>query len=580
MEANSSRGWAIKTAWDAHTLLGIERPPGQEMSLLLDEYFEHGPAVGVDWTWLGPETRGGLLAYTIPYDAGRDRTSTGQTVERSGETRALVLAEHQARLSEHWRLQADGAYVSDATFVDAYFDQVARHRRELENAVYLRRTDHNSQFTGEAKGSFNDFIVNEYLVQSQGYTVSRLPEATYTRLADDVLANVAPGLLTYSSQTRLGRVAVDMDEETAEDRGFITPRQSLAFFGVLPGQSPADALRALGYMSRYVTRFDTRHEVSAQLNAGALQITPFGTGRFTTWDHDFTDFSPDADERYRFWGGAGARVGTAFQRVNNSVESRLLDLHRTRHIVEPSVTVMASDTTIDREDLPIYDESVESIAQGDMIRIAVDQTWQTYRGGPGRQRSVDVLKVDAELVFGDDTGPGRSPIGRWIDYRPEASSIGDFAGFSAVWQVSEVVAVAGETVYDLDASQPDRTVVGGSIQHSPEFSTWGDIRFINSQDQTYASVGAQYQLTPKYAVEGWAAYDTDRDDLQNINVQIRRAMPNVWLGVGLSYNNINEEASLSVVFEPRGLLGGGGGGGGAGRSGFGAGAARSPLLGG
>jgi hypothetical protein len=121
-------------------------------------------------------------------------------------------------------------------------------------------------------------------------------------------------------------------------------------------------------------------------------------------------------------------------------------------------------------------------------------------------------------------------------------------------------------------------VIGGVIQHAPEFSTWADVRFINSQDQTYATVGAEYELTPKYAVQGWAAYDTDRNDLQNLGIEVRRAMPNVWLGFGVTYNNINGDTSFGIVFQPRGLLGGGTRGG-LGRTGFGAGASRSPLLG-
>lgn len=578
IDASSGHGIGIKTGWNGASLLGIDLPPGQTLDFLADYYFERGPALGADWEWSGDRARGAAVVYSLPYDAGSDLTSTGRKVDRSGDLRMIALGEHRTQLNEKWELWAQGFWISDATFVDAWFDTLARNRREFENSVYLKRNGVRSSLTAEVKSNFVDFISNEYLLQSQGYTVERAPEATYTRLADDVLAGLAPGLLTYTSDYRVGRVAFEFDEEEADDRGFQTLAQSGALFGILPSQSPADALRAQGLNSESVTRFDTRHELSAQLRAGPLNVTPFATGRFTGWDHTFTDFSPEADEKHRWWGSVGGEVSTEISRIDNGVHSRLLDLHRIRHIVTPRLALWSARTTIDREDLPVYDEGVESIEQGDAMRLALDQRWQTYRGGPGRSRAVDVFTLDLELVMSDKTGPARSPIGRWIGYRPEGSSLGDFATAATTWQVSEVVALAGHTVFDLDSHQQDRTSIGGMIQHTPDFATFGDLRYINSQDQTFADVGLQYVLTPKYAMSGYASYDTDRGRFQVIGGEIRRAFPNVWLGVSASYNDINENLSLGIVVQPRGLPGISGRASG---QRFGAGfGGRSPLLGG
>ncbi len=579
IEGSSGKGWAVKTTWNAASLLGLDLPPGQTLNLSIDEYFERGPAFGLDYRWEGPRAEGGAAAYMLPYDAGSDLTSTGRRVDREGDLRMLAVGEHQARLNDHWSLWAQGFWISDATFVDAWYDWLARNRREFENSIYVQRAGDRSLFTAEGKALFVDFIANEYLLQSQGFAVQRAPEATYARLADNLLGKAAPGLLSYSSEHLLGRVAFEFDEEEANDRGFVTFAQAQALFGILPGQSPGDALRAQGLNTEAVTRFDTRHEVSAQLRAGPLSVTPFGVGRLTAWDETFESFSPDADEHYRLWGALGAEISTEISRVNNRVASRLFDLHRMRHIVSPSLTVWSAGTTIDGQDLPPYDMGVESIAQGDALRLALEQTWQTYRGGPGRSRAVDVFTLNAEIVATDNTGPARSPIGRWVAYRPELSSLRDFAGLSGTWQVSEVVATAVETVYDMDIHQQARTSVGGMIQHTPDFSTSADLRYINSQDQTFADVGLQYILTPKYAFNAYAAYDTDRGEFQVIGGEIRRAFPNVWLGVNVGYNGINENMSFGIVVQPRGLPGV------TGRGGlFGGGAAfgggRSPLLGG
>lgn len=577
VESSRGSGFAVKTGWNGFSLLGMDAPEGQAFELLADEYFQRGPAVGADWSWRAQDAQAALLAYSLPHDAGSDLASTGRRVTREGEFRGMALGEYRAQVSEHWTLRAQAFWISDGTFVDAFFDHLQRNHRELENSLEARRTDDSTSLALTVKASSVDFIPTDYLLQGQGYTVRRLPEVTYTRLADDLLPDAAPGLLTYSSETRAGLLALEFDDVLARDRGFTSPALSQQLFGITPDQSIADALRAQGLGSSNVARFDTRHEVSAQLSAGPVQVTPFVVGRFTAYDQAFASFSPEADERSRTWGAAGVHAATEVQRIDNSVNSRLFDLHRIRHIVSPSVTLWTSGASIRRDDLPIYDESVESIAQGDVLRLALNQTWQTQRGGPGRMRSVDVLRFDTELVFSDNQGAARSPIGRFIASRPEQSSLGDFLGVSAAWQVTEVVSLAAQSVYDLDLHQQARSSLGAMIQHSPEFSTFADLRYINSQDQTFADVGVRYILTPKYTVSAFAAYDTDRANFQSINAELRRALPNVWLGVGVTYNEITGDTTFGLVLQPRGITGSGGRGGG---FGTGIGSGRSSLLGG
>jgi hypothetical protein len=247
-------------------------------------------------------------------------------------------------------------------------------------------------------------------------------------------------------------------------------------------------------------------------------------------------------------------MGTELQHVDNSVESRLLDLHRIRHIIQPSMTIWYAGTTIDGVDLPVYDDGVESLAEGTAVRMAVDQTWQTQRGGPGRWRSVDVFKFNAELVVSSGDVNQESPIGRYVDYRPEYSNLGNtFATLDAAWQVTEVFGLGANMVYDFDINQPARTDVGAIIQHNPDFSTYLDVRYLNAENSTIFILGADYDLTRKYAVSGNVQYDTELGEIQSISGEVRRRYPNVILGFGASYNNITGETSFSFVFQPVGV---------------------------
>ncbi len=155
---------------------------------------------------------------------------------------------------------------------------------------------------------------------------------------------------------------LNFTEPTAREMGFDSVERAREAFGLLPDESLADRLRARGFTESGVLRADTRHEFSSQIDLGPVNLTPFVVARGTIYDRAFEEFSPDADDSFRLWGAAGMRVATTIQHVDNDVDNRFLDLHRIRHIIEPSITAWSSASTLDQNDLPLYDEHVESLA--------------------------------------------------------------------------------------------------------------------------------------------------------------------------------------------------------------------------
>lgn len=546
-------GPVISTTWDLATLIGVEKPRGLDVDILVDAYFERGVGLGTNTTWDRGANAGSLYAYTLPNDSGTDLTRSGGEIERDDEFRGMALFENIWTINDRWTLYSELAHVSDETFVDAFFRDMGRTRREFTNRLALRYREENEAFFAIGQNSFNDFTPNDYLLQSPGATVERLPELSYHRIADDVFDETAPGLVSYFAEYRYSRMRFNFVEPTAAELGFISRRDALAAFGLRPGDSIGDALRAQGLSEDEVNRFDMRHELSAQLASGPIKLTPFVVGRMTAYDDPFTEFSPNEEDRVRLWGAVGARAATQFHSVNNAVESRLLDLHRIRHIVEPSVTVMHAGTTIDRVDLPEYDPNVESLLEGTITRFGVAQTWQTYRGGPGRWRSVDVLRVDAELVVTSDDADRESPFGRYFEYRPELSNAGEYFTGEAVWRVSDAVALSGATIYDFDANQAARHSVGAMVQHGRSFSSYAELRFLNPQDSTYLDLGARYELTKKYTVNAFASWDADEDDFQRVTLQIARRFPNAEMGFSISRNEVTDETSFGFLVSPLGL---------------------------
>lgn len=552
LDSSTGNGLALKTSWNLDVLLGYERPEGTDAQLIVDAHFTRGLALGADFSWDRPDLRGNLLTYWIFADQGEDRLRTGRDLDQDGDTRGIILLQQRWRVDDEWAAWLEGAYITDETFADAFFEELQTDRPELMTGLYARRLRGNSLLSLEARGSLNDFIINDAALQTPGYVTEKLPEAVYVRQADDLLSGVEPGLVTLFSEYRAGLLRLNFNEPTADELGFRTPTLSQRAFGIDPNESIADRLRDAGYTEDFVTRLDTRQEVVATLDAGPFRITPFLTGRATFWDDDFDEFSPEENDQARFWGAAGVHLSTQILRVHNSVESSVLDLHRLRHVIEPTLSIWHGETNIERASLPTYDEQVEALIDGTVIRFAVDQTWQTQRGGPGRWRSVDVFTLNTELVFSSGTGEDAA-IGRFYEFRPEYTRPGDYATVEAIWQVSDAIAVTGSTIFDFETNQQARSSAGVLLDHSPTASTSAELRFVNPTDSTFLDVVNAQAIGDKYTLFSSASYDFDEGDFRSIAGELRREFPDIVVGIGVSYDNIQGETSFGFFFSPRGL---------------------------
>lgn len=566
---------AVKLTTDVYGLLGKRRRGDFTADLYTDYYFERGPALGTRLAWQQPNSEGALFAYSVIDDDGEDQFPSGVEKERDGGFRSIILGEQRWKLDESWTIFAEVAAISDHAFVPAYFRYLGQNRREFTNRVQARRLEDNTALSLEVSGSISSFLNNEYLLQSQGFSVNRTPDLFYARLADDLLGS-SPGTMTWFSEYRATRMGLNFDEIAAEDRGLTTSELSQRALGIEPTQRLSDVLRSQGYFEEPVNRLDTRQEIAAVLDAGPIRFNPFVVGRLTFWDDEFEDYSPDENDQFRGWGAAGVRASTSFTRIYNDARSRLFDVHRVRHIIEPNVTLWAAGTNIESEDLPQYDRGVEGVSDGAAVKVGMTQYFQTQRGAAGRRRSVDLLVLSTDFVFADDEddeGEASSPIGRWFDFRPEVSNLGSYFAGEAAWNVTDTTALTGSIVWDFDESEMAYGSAGALIRHSAVFQTYIDVRRIESEDSTLIGFGANYQLTSKYQIYVGASYDASKGGFQGESIEVRRRFRSFELGAAVAYDDITGETSFGFVLRPFGVTGearftGLGGPGGTGAGGF------------
>ena len=543
----------VRTRWDFPALLGLAPPEGLDAELLLDGYTTRGVAVGADLRWSTANAEGSILGYTI-FDQGEDHLSTGADINRNDELRGLLLAEQRWRLNDRWSLFLEGSYLSDEAFVDSFFPRMVDTRREFTSSIYARRLDETSLMSVELRGSVNNFAPNGYLLESQGFQVDRLPEIRYARPADTLFG----GLATLSSDTRFGAIKLSLFEPSVREFGFDTRERARVAFGLLPKQSLASRLRSQGLSEDVVLRFDTRHEVSMPMRVGPVNVVPFAVGRFTAYDDSFNRFRKIVGAREndstRLRGEAGVRMATSVTRVDDSVESRVFDLHRIRHIIEPNATVWASAESTDSASLPPIDDTVESLADGGAYRIGLKNTWQTKRpGSDGQLHSVDWLVVNTNIVRTSGDVNRESPIPRFFDSRPELSTLGEYADTSISWRLTNALTLVSNGVYDLDEDHLATASGGFLLDHGHGFSSFFEARSIDAVNSLFLDFGAAYELTPKHAVSFSTVFNADNGNVQSARATFLRRFAQWTLEVGVDVNDIRNDVGFSFVIRPAGI---------------------------
>jgi len=128
-------GLEIKAKWDLFGLLGVDTPDTIDAELAIDGYTARGAGAGVTSRYNSTALGRGTLEVYGMYDTGIDRTDAGREVDPDQDFRGLALWEHEQQLSRNARVQLQGSYISDETFIPQWRDEDYYERREYESSI-------------------------------------------------------------------------------------------------------------------------------------------------------------------------------------------------------------------------------------------------------------------------------------------------------------------------------------------------------------------------------------------------------------------------------------------------------------
>jgi hypothetical protein len=595
-------GLSLETQWDLFALAGQKRPQNVKAALNVDEFTKRGPAGGVDADWKNDDSFGNFRSYGLE-DRGVDRLGANRTdVPVEDNQRGRILARHQQDLGNGWSMNLEGSYISDPNFLQQFFNGEYETDKEQETSLYVKHQGDTDAISLLGKFTLYDFTSVADQVDDQ-YTTEKKPEAKYWRIGDSFL-----DLFTYYSESGIANLHTSITNFTPAQLALTQSSSLPTFLGppavvlaaqntVQSGQklSPAasETLRTYylqhGFLNNDVARADSRHELDMPLEVGDLKLTPYVTGRVTAWDDGFastehidtTNFHENDGNTTRLWGSGGVRSSMEFWKVYSDIDSTFWDVHQIRHVIEPQFNVFATGATQSRNDLQPFDRDVEGISRASGTSLALDQKWQTKRGGPGHWRNVDWLTLNVQWNnFWDKERAGSfyyptiPQRGFYFASRPELSLVQNSLAMDGAWRVGEHVRLLAEANYDTTDNRLSQGAAGIAIDQTSSLSYFIGNRYVEIPAFGFRSssasgaagrtsipgytsdewtVAMDYQLTRKYELVASESYDFALGENILSSFTIVRKLPRFVTSITVTYDANQADTIVSFSAYPEGL---------------------------
>jgi len=571
-------GFGVKTDWGLMEALGILPPPDVDANLRLDYFGERGPGFGVDVNYGGGYVtqtskqpwnfQGTFKSYFVPDDQGIDDLGRHRADVPPPQTfRGRIRWEHQQFLPNDWQVQLKSGWVSDPNFLEEWFEPEFNDGPPLETSFYAKKQKDSEALTLLVTFQPNNIVTTSNLYQetvgpiipglfeptaaNKPFEIERLPEIGYHRIGESIgdratlfSDNVFSGLRYNPGVATLGFVPPN-----SESLGFRSPNKKFPE-GVLPG-IPAQG--TTGTTNEWIYRGDFREEVDFPFGVGQLRFLPYVMGRYTGYSD-----SPNLGQLNRFYTGAGLRINTAFWKIDNSAESELLDIHRVRHVIEPELQLFTSAATEDRSDPFIYDMDVDAINDVSAVSGGLRQRWQTKRGGPGNERSVDFFTLNVNATFYANKPPANVMPpgdfrGLYFSTLPEASIPRDSFNGEALWRVTNSTAIIADASYNIEAANLATAGIGLAARRGERIGFFVGTRYIEDLSSAITTVAFQYQLTAKYSVVGRWSFDFGDQEQVYTSISVQRKFDRFFMVLTVYDDAVNNNSGFGFAIYPEGL---------------------------
>jgi len=195
-------GTEVETRWGADAsevmtelgaLFGADGPVRGDWELGVTALSRRGVLYEPEWTYRTASTNGRIRGAYV-----RDRQERDFLEDPiEDKTRGRFDVEHRTRLDEHRTLDVELSYLSDAGFLEEYYENEAKTDKEQESYVSYRDVEDNGALSVLARGKLNDFQSDSEFVARHGTEgqVEYAPDVVYRRTGE-IVGSVGGASLT------------------------------------------------------------------------------------------------------------------------------------------------------------------------------------------------------------------------------------------------------------------------------------------------------------------------------------------------------------------------------------------------
>lgn len=548
-------GEQLYTSWDMYKLLALKGPPNHKWLLNVDYLSDRGPGVGTNYFYTLPGMAGdGIPDPRFPRGAGEikgywinDRGLDVLGGDRGVQpmqppNRGRFYWRHTESFGTDWFYQSQLAFVSDLNFLEEYYKYEWDNGHNQETAQYLTFT----------RGIFGaSALVEPKIARPFIAETMSLP-----RLRGSVIGASFFDLFTYNVQGEAGYFMARPSE--------VNP------LPVLPTDQRIDT-----------GRFDLNQELSLPFALGPIKVVPYGTVDLTQYTEDLT-----GDAQGRYIAGGGVRTSLPFSRLYEDVHSEIFNVNGIYHKSVWSANYNNVYSNVPFTDLPYLDRlNDDAVDQGyrnmrlfmqtyypaptgqllqfgeqfdpqnmairrltptavdtrDSMQVAqldLRQRWQTKRGYPGLEHTVDLAVLDMSASYFPQQN--RDNFGHpwsFLEY-DFLYNLGDSTSFTSSGWFEPYN--TGSRYWNVGAffSRPDRSnIYLGYRETDP----------LNSKAVT-AVFG--YQMSRKYFTNLAVTYDFGLQSALSNTLSLTRTGTDLTFTLGITYNSLVNNFGVQFMVLP------------------------------